>query len=154
MSDFYTGAGATFSISAAAPATYDSTGYAALTFTPVGKVTNIGDVPSRVYQKVDLAFLASRAMSKAKGGYDLGNQSVTYAYDPADAGQILANTATNSDVVYSIRVFHPTLGTIYARALIMGGPITYGDNNTPATKKIDVEYTAANTTTDGVVIVP
>ena len=34
MSDFQTNAGATFSVSAAAPATYDEAGYEALTFTP------------------------------------------------------------------------------------------------------------------------
>jgi hypothetical protein len=59
MTDFTTGAGATFSLSATAPGTYNQAGYEALTFTEVGKVTDFGQIPSRVYQVVSLQYIAS-----------------------------------------------------------------------------------------------
>ena len=153
MTDFTTGAGATFSLSASAPGSYNQAGYEALTFTDVGKVTDFGQIPSRVYQVVSLQYIASSGTDKAKGGYDLGNQTITVALDAADAGQTLLATATNSTATYSIKLDHPTLGTVYARALVMGGPKTWGDNNTPATQQITIEYKMASTTDDGIVTV-
>ena len=41
-------AGTTLKISASTPATYDGTGYAALTYTTVGEVTDLGEF-GRVY---------------------------------------------------------------------------------------------------------
>jgi len=154
MTDFTTGAGATISLASAAPATFDAAGYAALTYTPVGKVTNFGDVPSRTYQEVVVMYLASEGEDVAKGGYSLGSQVITVALDNSDAGQTLLDTATNSKSAYSIKLAHPVLGTIYARALIMGGPKTYGDNNTAATQQVTLRYKMANATTDGIVKVP
>lgn len=151
--DFATGAGATIGLSAAAPATYNEAGYEALTFTNVGKVTNFGDVPSRIYQEVTQQYLASAGTDVAKGAYDLGSQTITVAIDPDDAGQELLDTATNSTGAYSIKLDHPVLGTIYARALVMGGPKTYGDNNTAATRQVTLRYKMATTSNDGIVTV-
>lgn len=150
---FTTSAGTTIGLSAAAPATWDAAGYGALTYTTIGEVTNLGDIPDRIYELVTLNPIASRATKKAKGGYQLGNQSVEYAIDPADAGQTLAAAAVNSDNAYSVKIAHPTLGTIYARALVMGGPKNYGDVNTASMKTLTLEYTGATNTVDGVVLV-
>ena len=148
-----TSAGTILGISAAAPATYDKVGYEALTFTSVGEVSDLGEVPSRVYELVNWNPIAERATRKAKGGYNLGSQTITVGIDPEDTGQTLLDTATNSDDVYSVKIGHPQLGTIYARALVMGGPKSYGDVNTIATRQVTLEYTSANSTTDGVVFV-
>jgi len=86
-------------------------GYAALAFTGVGKVTNFGDVPSRIYQEVTQSYLASAGTDVAKGGYDLGSQTITVALDPDDAGQALLQTATNSTSAYSVKLNHPVLGS-------------------------------------------
>lgn len=153
MTDFTTGAGATIGLTSSAPGSYNQAGYEALSFTNVGKVTNFGQVPSRVYEIVKLMYLASAGTDKAKGGYDLGNQQITVALDPDDAGQAMLGTATNSTATYSVKLDHPVLGTIYARALVMGGPKEYGDNNTPATQQITIEYKMASVDEDGVVVV-
>lgn len=153
MVDFTTGAGATIGLSASAPATYNAAGYTALTYTDVGKVTAFGDVPSRVYQEVTVMYLASAGTDVAKGGFDLGSQQITVALDAADAGQIMLAAATNSTSPYSVKLFHPVLGTIYARALVMGGAKTYGDNNTAATWQITLRYKIASSTSDGIVVV-
>lgn len=153
MADFTTGAGATFGLSAGQPATFNEAGYEALTFTTIGKITDLGQVPSRVYEVVRLAYLASAGMDKAKGGFDLGSQTITMAIDADDTGQILLDTATNSTAVYSVKIDHPVMGTIYAQALVLGGPKTYGDNNTAATRQVTVEYKIASATEVGVVTV-
>ena len=148
-----TSAGTVLGISAAAPATFDAAGYSALTYTTVGEVSDLGEIPSRVYELVNWTPIAERATRKAKGGYNLGSQTITIGIDPADTGQTLLDTATNSDTVHSVKISHPKLGTIYARALVMGGPKSYGDVNTIATRQVTLEYTSANSTTDGVVFV-
>ena len=153
MADFQTGAGATLSLAAAQPATYTGPGYVALTWVPVGKVTNLGDIPNRAYEVVTLNYLASAGQDKAKGGFSLGSQTVTMAIDQADTGQILLDTATNSTARYSIKIAHPTLGTVYAQALVMGGPKTFGDVNTAATRQVTLEYTIVSATETGVIVV-
>lgn len=153
MTDFTTGAGATIGLSAATPGTYDETGYNALTYTSVGKVTNFGNIPSRVYQVVSVKYLGSAGTDKAKGSYDLGNQQITLALDADDAGQTMLDAAINSTDAYSIKLAHPVLGVIYARALVMGGPKTWGDNDTASTQQITLEYKMATVSDDGVVAV-
>lgn len=150
----FTSAGTILALSAAAPATFDAAGYAALTYTQIGEVSDLGDVPSRIYDIVNWRNIANRGDSKAKGGYTLGTQTITVGIDPADAGQTLVDAATPSDVVYTVKILHPRLGTIYARALVMGGPRNYGDVNTIATRQITLEYTIASQASDGLVFVP
>jgi len=90
---------------------------------------------------------------KAKGGFNLGSQTITMAIDNADTGQILLDTASNSTARYSIKIAHGTLGTIYAQALVMGGTRTYGDVNTAATRQVTTEYTILSATETGIVTV-
>ena len=149
----FTSAGTVLGLSAAAPATFDAAGYAALTFTDVGEVSDLGEIPSRVYELVTWNPIAERGQRKSKGGYSLGSQTITVGIDPEDAGQTLVDTATASDTVYSAKIAHPQLGTIYARALVMGGPKSYGDVNTIATRQVTLEYTIVDQETDGVVFV-
>lgn len=150
---FSTSAGTTIGLSASQPATYNQAGYEALTFTSIGSVTDLGEIPSRVYELVTLYYVASRGMSKAKGGYQLGSQTIVYAIDADDTGQALVDTATDADAAYSVKISHPTLGDIYAQALVMGGPKTYSDVNTAATRSVTLEYSIVSDTEDGVVAV-
>jgi len=150
----FTSAGTTLGLSAAAPATYDAAGYAALTFTQIGEVSDLGDIPARIYELVTWQPLAERGMRKAKGGYQLGSQTITLGEDPDDAGQALLDTATNADTVYSVKIGHPQLGDIYARALVMGGSKNRGDVNSIATRQVTLEYTIVDQETDGIVVVP
>lgn len=149
----FTSAGTTLGLSSAAPATYTKAGYEALTFTGIGEVSDLGDIPARIYEIVTWRNIANRGDSKAKGGYTLGSQTITIGIDPKDAGQVLVDTASNSDATYSVKISHPKLGDIYGRALVNGGPRNYGDVNTIATRQITLEYTIVSQTEDGLVIV-
>jgi hypothetical protein len=150
----FTSAGTTLGLSASAPATYDKAGYEALVFTTVGEVSDLGDIPSRIYELVTWQPIAERGMRKAKGGYQIGSQTITMGEDPSDAGQALLDAAIASDTVYSIKIAHPELGTIYARALVMGGTRSRGDVNSIATRQVTLEYTIVDQSTDGIVVVP
>lgn len=153
MADITTGAGTTIALSASAPASYTSGGYGALSFTQVGKVTNLGNFPSRVYQIIEQETLAGRGTYKGKGGFNLGSQEITFLVDNSDTGQTLLKTANNSDTVYSVAIVHPTLGTVYGRALVVLGPQVGGDNNTAVTRTCTLHYTVPNDSSDGIVVV-
>lgn len=149
----YTSAGTTLGLSASAPATYNQAGYEALSFTDIGEVSDLGEIPSRIYELVTWQPIAERGMRKSKGGYQIGSQTITVGIDPDDAGQTMVDTATASDTVYSVKISHPSLGDIYARALVMGGAKSYGDVNSIATRQITLEYTIVDQSTDGIVFV-
>ena len=105
-----TSAGTSIALSASAPATYDAVGFAALTFTALGEVTNIGEF-GRVYNLVTHNPLATRRTEKYKGSFDDGSLSLDLAVDRTDAGQILAKAALASDDSYSFQVTYQD-GTI------------------------------------------
>lgn len=83
---FQTAAGASLSVSATLPATYDEAGYEALAMTVVGEITNIGEF-GKEYAVVTHNPLASRGTKKAKGSYNNGTLNPTMAMDNDDAGQ-------------------------------------------------------------------
>lgn len=89
-------------ISAGIPATLDEAGYAALTFTKIGEITNLGS-RGRTYTIVSHLPIDSRRAEKYKGSYDEGDPDYSLAIDKADAGQILATTARDSDDDYSFK---------------------------------------------------
>lgn len=86
-----TSTGTLFSISIGEPATQNEAGYAALTFTEVGEVTNIPEFGANA-QVVTHEPLATGVTEKNKGFINYGSMSIEAAYDETDAGQILAET--------------------------------------------------------------
>jgi hypothetical protein len=64
----FSSAGTTLNVVATAPATYDATGYAALTWTAgdVGEVVNMGEFGSQ-YSLITQELLNSRIVKKFKG---------------------------------------------------------------------------------------
>jgi len=150
----YTSAGTTLAIAAAAPATYNEAGYEALTWTTIGEVSDLGDIPnSRTYETVEWRNIANRGLSKAKGGYSLPDQTITVGLDPDDAGQALLTTASESDAAYSVKISNPNLGDWYGRALVMGGPTSMGDVNSIVTRQVTLSYTIVSQTEDGIIFV-
>ena len=137
-----TTAGTTLGISAGVPATFDAAGFAALTFTNIGEITEIGGDIGRVYNVVNHNPIASRATVKMKGSYQSGSLQLTLAIDADDAGQTLAQAALNSDAKYSFKL---TLqdGTIkYFQGIVTSFPINPGGVDTVTAGTINVEITA------------
>jgi hypothetical protein len=117
-----TAAGTAFAVSANAPATQDSTGFAALTFTEVGSLEQIGAFGA-VFAKVEFTPLKG-AKDKHKGSVDYGSLQLSMAYDAADAGQTLLSTAADdaTSKLYSFLITLPTGEKYYFQGRVFGMP--------------------------------
>lgn len=111
-------AGTTISISAAAPATFDATGYAALTFSTIGEITD-GGSHGRTYAEVTHQPISSRATRKFKGSFNEGTKTLQLAISPGDAGQVLLKTALASDAPFSFKVLYQGGDIDYFQALVL-----------------------------------
>lgn len=116
---FSTVAGTTISISAAAPATQTAAGFAALTWTPIGEITDVGGVLGRNYNTATHAPVGSAQQTEKKGSYKLGNADFTCGWDEADAGQILVSAAAVVNTIYSFKVVKQGGAIRYFTAQVM-----------------------------------
>jgi len=138
---FDTTAGASLGISAALPASYDGTGYAALTFTTVGEITNIGEF-GREYNLVSHNPLASRGTKKAKGSFNNGSLSPALALDESDAGQVLMRAAAASDNPYALLITASNGDKYYMAGLVMTFKPNFGgvDDVVTASSTIEIDH--------------
>jgi hypothetical protein len=101
-------AGATLSISAALPATYDSAGYNATTmvYTAIGEIENFGSHGGvktiTMHTPVDTAVVA-----KVGGSKDYGTMTLTIGNIPKGTGQLLLAGAFESNNHYSVKMTYP-----------------------------------------------
>lgn len=99
--------GATLSLSAGLPATYDTAGYTTvIVWTAIGQVESYGShgLTSSVntFTPVDTGVIA-----KTKGTKDYGNMSLVIGCVPGDTGQTLIATASESKARYSAKITYP-----------------------------------------------
>ena len=120
-----TTAGTTLKISASNPATFDATGYAALSFTTVGEVTNLGEF-GREYNLVTHNPIDNRGTVKKKGSFNEGSIQLQLGVDDADAGQILMNAAALSDNDYSFLITTQSGQKYYFQAQVMQFKVNAG----------------------------
>ena len=113
-----TAAGAIISLSAAIPGTETATAYGALSYTVLGEVT---DIPAfgKTYNLVTHNPIATRKTNKIKGSYNTGSLTLSLARDPADAGQVLAQTALDDDENYSFEIEFSDGSFQYFQAKVM-----------------------------------
>lgn len=140
MSGAQTSAGTTLHISATAPATYNATGFAALTWTEIGEITDLGEF-GRQYNLVTHNPLNDRRTVKRKGSYNDGTINAQMARVPADAGQAILKTAVDSDDSYSIKVTLQNGDVFYTTAQIMSYTVNVGsvDQITGATVAMEID---------------
>ena len=74
------------------PATYDSTGFEALTFETIGDITSIGALGG-TGQVTEFISLASGIVEKFVGSINYGDVAVSFGKDFADLGQTFIETA-------------------------------------------------------------
>ncbi len=92
-----TNIGTTIGIVAAAPATFDAAGYAALTFVLIGEITDLGDL-GREFEKLVHAPMATGGKVKKKGGFDEGSVELKLGRNTDDAGQIVGTLSSGEDI--------------------------------------------------------
>lgn len=120
-------AGTTLAISAAIPATYDGTAYAALTYTPIGEIENHGTHGMTAviteFTPVDTA-----VVTKVKGSKNYGTKTMTLGSVPSQAGQVLLDEAAESNNHYSVKMTYPSgaihfLDVLVAKAEYIDGAV-------------------------------
>ena len=142
-------AGTIISVSAAAPATFDSTGYAALTWTTVGNVEDGGE-HGREYAEVTFNPIDTRGTRKYKGSFNEGTKTLSVAYDSDDAGMIVLKAALASDNDYSFKVLYPNADIDYFQAKVLTVKKATGGVDTMRMASINLSIT---TNTAGIGIV-
>lgn len=132
-------AGTVISISAAAPATYDASGYNALTWTAIGEITNLGEF-GREFAEILHKPIGTRATRKLKGSYNEGSLDLQLALDNDDAGQILMKAASLSDNAYSFKVLAQNGDKYFFPGLVMQWKRGFGavDDITSANAMVSV----------------
>lgn len=136
----FTSAGTKLFISSAAPATYNQTGFAALVWTEIGEVSEMGEF-GRQYNLVTFNTLGDRRTVKRKGSYNDGTIACQMARVPDDAGQTILTTAVNSDNSYSIMIKLQDGTVFYTTAQVMSYTTNIGnvDQITSATVNLEID---------------
>lgn len=136
----FTSAGTTLSISAAAPGTYNAVGFAALTWTEIGEVSDLGEF-GRTYNLVTFNTLGNRRTVKRKGSFNDGTIAAQMARTPSDAGQAILTTAVDSDASYSIKIVLQDGTIFYTTAQVMSYTTNVGsvDQITSATVNLEID---------------
>ena len=137
MSNGITLAGTIVSISAGVPATYTSAGFAALTYTVVGEVSNLGDT-GRTYEDVSYNTLGERGTVHLKGTYDEPETTFEMIADRADAGQILVKAASESDDDYAFKVAYQNGDVDYFQGKVFSFVTVGGEANTVRTVSANI----------------
>lgn len=130
--DFDTVAGSKLYVSAALPDTYDEDGYAALAWTEVKGLTNIGSVKGRTYSTSTMNFVDDAQEREKKASFKLPNAQFECAWIEDDPGQVIINGKANTYDTISFKfVKQDTTTTRYFTAQVLefienGGASTDG----------------------------
>lgn len=109
--------GSTFSVTASTPTTEDAAGYAALTYTEVGKVITIGELGD-TSEDVTVNHLKDGRTVHINGVKDLGEVAVEIEFDGSDAGQQLIANANNTNTTHSFQIVDADGHTVYFQGLV------------------------------------
>lgn len=115
---YFSSAGTTLAISAAAPASEDAAGYNALTWTNIGEITDLGEVGATA-NLITHNPVADKITRKLKGSRNYGSMNLSMARDTGDAGQTLLRASAAADGLYSFRMTLQNGDKLYFRALTM-----------------------------------
>ncbi|PTR17501.1 hypothetical protein C8R31_101665 [Nitrosospira sp. Nsp2] len=138
-----TSAGTTLKISAAAPATFDAAGYAALTFTNVAEITDLGEF-GREYALVTHNPIGSRGTVKKKGSFNEGTMALKLGLDTDDAGQILIKAASLSDNDYSFQITSQNGDKYYFQAQVMNFKVGLSTVDAVTSASVNLELTSSS----------
>lgn len=145
-------AGTKIRISAATPATFTAAGYAALTFTNIGEITD-GGAHGRTYAEVTHNPIDTRGTQKFKGSFNEGTKTLQLGDDIEDAGQTLLKTALNSDNDYSFEVEYQDGSIDYFQAKVMSYEKATGTVDTIQSATVGLSITTSKTGV-GIIEVP
>jgi hypothetical protein len=128
MSNVFTAAGTTIAVSAAAPATLNAAGFAALTYTTIGEVTDIPEFGAS-RELVTHNAIDTIDTIKRKGSRNNGSVALNIASDEDDAGQALLEAGEADDASYSFKVTFQSGAIKYFTAQVMSFTTIIGSVN-------------------------
>jgi hypothetical protein len=103
-SDYDTVANSKLYVCAAAPATYDLAGFAALAWTEVGLISKLGSVLGRNSNTTSMEFINDAMIREKKSNYKLDPAAMECAWNESDAGQVIIAAAANGYTIPSFKV--------------------------------------------------
>ena len=139
-----TSATTTLQISAGVPATFNQAGYAALSFTTVGEITNFGEF-GREFTLVTHNPVATRGTQKLKGAFNEGTMNLTLGLDTDDAGQVLMKAAALSDSLYAFKITVAGGDVYYYQGLTMMFKVGLNDVNSVQSATATIKITTSST---------
>lgn len=137
-------AGTTLRISASLPATYDSAGFTALSYTLVSEITDMGDL-GKEYTLITHNPVNDRKTYKFKGSYNNGSLALKLARATlvtTDAGQTIVIAAAASDADYSFKITFQDGGDLFFTGKILSFKTMIGSVNNILQADCKVEITS------------
>lgn len=134
---FETVAGSKLYVSTALPATDDAAGYAALSWTAVGEITQVPSVLGRTYNTTTHAPVDKELEVERKGSYKLGQAAFQCAWDEDDAGQIKIDAASRTHSILAFKYEKQGGALRYFQAQVMN----FVENNGGANDVVKGEFT-------------
>jgi hypothetical protein len=143
-------AGTTFAISAGVPATFDVSGYAALSFTTVGEIRDYSEFGA-AWANAAHKPVALRGVQKKKTSRDPGGFTLSLALDTDNAGQILMKTARDSaTALYAVKFTTSNGDVYYAQVLVNSFTVTPGNQDGDMLASATCAVTTSSTDVDWV----
>lgn len=140
-----TSTGLLVSVSANTPASFDATGFAALTYTALGGVTGVSAFGASAAM-VESNPLATGETEKYKGFINWGSVTIDSDYDPADAGQLIMQNAVEDNSTggaafraVSVKLTYQTGDVRYLYGKVFSAPENPGSANSMVTRSITLE---------------
>lgn len=135
--------GTVVSVSVAEPATYDSAGFAALSWTAIGEVLSLGEFGGSA-QIQTFTPLATGIVNKRKGSIDYGTANMSIANDEADAGQVILKAGFDGaqrSTIHSFKIENDNGDIGYFTAMVSSFSTVTNDSNTIITVNCNLELT-------------
>lgn len=147
---FKISAGTLFKITAGVPATFDSAGYAALTWTTVGEVRDFGEFGFE-WAHASSKPVALRGVQKKKTSREPGGFNLTLALDTDDAGQVIVKAGRDSaTALYAAQFHEPGGDKYYCQVLVKSYTVVLGNQDSDQIANAKFEVTASSTDVDWV----
>lgn len=111
-----------------APATWDKTGFTALTFTELGNLLDLGDGYGKNTNTTDFAGINRKEIESIPTNFTSGSPTVIYAADKlgTDSGQTIMIEAAEDEEYRFFKIVLSNGETIYFQARVNGSPLTLG----------------------------
>lgn len=114
----YINTGVTIEVSATLPATYDDTGYEALSWTGCGEVVDVSEI-AKAWAVVSHQAVTRAYPEKIKDTYDVADVTLNLAKVTADTGQVILLAGLAAAASYSFQVTLPSGDIAYFTGKIL-----------------------------------